>query len=144
MEKSTEPNESLEEKGIKEASEINAAQEEKKSESTTPDLPKNDTIVTKIDFDKLELEDYSAVLKKMIHSDQWIKRGKEIQEVITQFEGRFGIKFDTNSDNKPEDLSNRLSFMSAEIAGEIDKMNRIRIVLEIMTFFIRILSNFKS
>ena len=95
MEKSTEPNESLEEKGIKEASEINAAQEEKKSESTTPDLPKNDTIVTKIDFDKLELEDYSAVLKKMIHSDQWIKRGKDNHYVVKRLKNADSILTDS-------------------------------------------------
>ncbi|MDO7592375.1 MAG: DUF349 domain-containing protein [Flavobacteriaceae bacterium] len=110
MEKSTEPNESLEEKGIKEASEINAAQEEKKSEPTSPNVSENDAIVTKIDFDKLELEDYPAVLNKMIHSDQWIKTGKEIQEVITQFEGRFGIKFDTKRKAFVELEGNDLDF----------------------------------
>ncbi len=110
MEKSTEPNESIEVKGIKEASEINAVQEEKKSETKPPDVIKNDTTFTKIDFDKLELNDYPAVLKKMIHSGQWFKIGKEIQEVITQFEGRFRVKFDAKRKAFVELEGNDLDF----------------------------------
>lgn len=110
MEKSTEPNKSLEEKGIKEASDINIIKEDKKSEPIPPDVPENNTTITKIDFDRLELEEYPAVLKKMIHSDKWIKTGKEIQEVITQFEGSFGIKFDTKRKAFVELEGNDLDF----------------------------------
>ena len=88
MEKPTESNESNLEEGLNKTSEINTD----KSEEKQVHKPKtgNKTVKTKIDFDALELEAYPEVLKKLISSDQWIKKGKEIQEVIAQFDSRFG------------------------------------------------------
>ena len=88
MEKPTEPNESNLEEGLNKTSEINTDKSEEK-QVHEPETG-NKTVKTKIDFDALELEGYPEVLKKLISSDQWIKKGKEIQEVIAQFDSRFG------------------------------------------------------
>lgn len=88
MEKPTEPNESNLEEGLNKTSEINTDKSEEK-QVHEPETG-NKTVKTKIDFDALELEAYPEVLKKLISSDQWIKKGKEIQEVIAQFDSRFG------------------------------------------------------
>ena len=90
MEKSTEPNESGLEQGINEASEISTSneidQEKEKSQAVTESEPTQ----APIQFDTLELIDYPGILKKLVQADNWMKSGKEIQEVITQFENRFG------------------------------------------------------
>lgn len=88
MEKPTESNESNLEEGLNKTSEINTDKSEEK-QVHEPETG-NKTVKTKIDFDALELEGYPEVLKKLISSDQWIKKGKEIQEVIAQFDSRFG------------------------------------------------------
>jgi len=88
MEKPTEPNESNLEEGLNKTSEINTGKSEEKQ--VHEPQAGNKTVKTKIDFDALELEAYPEVLKKLISSEQWIKKGKEIQEVVAQFESRFG------------------------------------------------------
>ena len=93
MEKSTEPNESKQEEGINEASEISTSQEEQSKTTEPKTVPEDKTTQTKINFDSLELEAYTDVLKKMIHASDWTKKGKEIQEVISQFDSRFGEIF---------------------------------------------------
>ena len=81
MEKSTEPNESGLEQGINEASEISTSkkidQEKEKSEAVTESEPTQ----APIQFDTLELIDYPGILKNMVQADNWMKSGKEIQEV---------------------------------------------------------------
>lgn len=93
MEKSTEPNESKQEEGINEASEISTSQEEKAPTTEPQTVPKVKPIKTQLNFDTLELDAYANILKKMIHADDWSKKGKEIQEVISQFDNRFGKIF---------------------------------------------------
>ena len=88
MEKPTEPNESNLEEGLNKTSEINTGKSEEKQ--VHEPQAGNKTVKTIIDFDALELEAYPEVLKKLISSEQWIKKGKEIQEVVAQFESRFG------------------------------------------------------
>ncbi|MDG1058390.1 MAG: DUF349 domain-containing protein [Flavobacteriaceae bacterium] len=93
MEKSTEPNESKQEEGINEASEIITGQEEKAPKTEPQTVPEVKPIKTQLNFDTLELDAYADILKKMIHADDWSKKGKEIQEVISQFDNRFGKIF---------------------------------------------------
>ena len=93
MEKSTEPNESKQEEGINEASEISTSQEEQVQTTKPQTVPEVKPIKTQINFDTLELEAYVDILKKMIHANDWSKKGKEIQEVISQFDNRFGKIF---------------------------------------------------
>lgn len=91
MEKPTEPNESNLEEGLNKTSEINTGKSEEKQ--VHEPQAGNKTVKTIIDFDALELEAYPEVLKKLISSEQWIKKGKEIQEVVAQFESRFWQNF---------------------------------------------------
>ena len=93
MEKSTEPNESKQEEGINEASEIITSQEEQVQTTEPQTVPEVKPIKTQINFDTLELEAYVDILKKMIHASDWSRKGKEIQEVISQFDNRFGKIF---------------------------------------------------
>ena len=93
MEKSTEPNESKQEEGINEASEISTSQEEQAPTTEPQTVPEVKPIKTQLNFDTLELEAYVDILKKMIHADDWSKKGKEIQEIISQFDNRFGKIF---------------------------------------------------
>ena len=88
MEKPTEPNESNLKEGLIKTSEINTGKSEEKQ--VHEPQAGNKTVKKKIDFDALKLEVYPEVLKKLISSEQWIKKGKEIQEVVAQFESRFG------------------------------------------------------
>ncbi|MGB2341188.1 MAG: DUF349 domain-containing protein [Flavobacteriaceae bacterium] len=88
MEKPTEPNESNLEEGLKMTSDIDSNPSEKKQAGVSETEPK--TVKKETNFDVLELEAYPDVLKKLINSDQWTKKGKEIQEVISQFNTRFG------------------------------------------------------
>jgi len=76
MEKSTEPNESKQEEGINEASEISTSQEEQSKTTEPKTVPEDKTTQTKINFDSLKLEAYTDVLKKMIHASDWTKKGK--------------------------------------------------------------------
>ena len=87
MEKPTEPNESNLEERLKMTSDINTNPSEKKQAGISEAEPK--TVKKEINFDVLELEAYPDVLKKLINSDQWTKKGKEIQEIISQFNTRF-------------------------------------------------------
>ena len=93
MEKSTEPNESKQEEGINEALEISTSQEEQVQTTEPQTVPEVKPIKTQLNFDTLELEAYVNILKKMIHAQDWSKKGKEIQEVISQFDNRFGKIF---------------------------------------------------
>ena len=93
MEKSTEPNESKQEEGINGASEISTSQEEQTPTTEPQTVPEVKPIKTQLNFDTLELEAYADILKKMIHADDWPKKGKEIQEIISQFDSRFGKIF---------------------------------------------------
>ena len=93
MEKFTEPNESKQEEGITEASEISTSQEEQAPTTEPQTVPEVKPIKTQLNFDTLELEAYVDILKKMIHANDWSKKGKEIQEVIYQFDNRFGKIF---------------------------------------------------
>jgi len=93
MEKSTEPNESKQEEGINEASEIITSQEEQAPTTEPQTVPEVKPIKTQLNFDTPKLEAYADILKKMIHADDWSKKGKQIQEVISQFDNRFGKIF---------------------------------------------------
>ena len=88
MEKPTEPNKSNLEEGLNKSSDNNTNSSEKKQASKSEAVPK--TVKKEINFEVLELEAYPEVLKKFINSDQWTKKGKEIQEIISQFDTRFG------------------------------------------------------
>jgi hypothetical protein len=74
MEKSTEPNESKQEEGINEASEISTSQEEKAPTTEPQTVPEVKPIKTQLNFDTLELDAYANILKKMIHADDWSKK----------------------------------------------------------------------
>ena len=76
MEKSTEPSESKQEEGINEASEISTSQEEKAPITEPQTVPEVKPIKTQLNFDTLELDSYADILKKMIHADDWSKKGK--------------------------------------------------------------------
>ena len=93
MEKSTEPNESMQEEGINEASEISTSRERKAPATEPQAVPEVKPNKAQLNFDTLELAAYADILKKMIHADDWSKKGKEIQEVISQFDNRFGEIF---------------------------------------------------
>ena len=93
MEKSTEPNESKQEEGINEASEIRTSQEEQVQIMEPQTVPEVKPIKTQLNFDTLELVAYADILKKMIHADDWSKKGNEIKELISQFDNRFGKIF---------------------------------------------------
>ena len=93
MEKSTEPNESSLENGVNEASEINTKQEEQTPSTEADTQTKAPQTRVELKFDTLDLDAYPESLKKMIHAGDWAKNGKEIQEVISQFDSRFGAIF---------------------------------------------------
>jgi len=93
MEKSTEPNEFKQEERINEASEIRTSQEEQVQIMEPQTVREVKPIKTQLNFDTLELVAYADILKKMIHADDWSKKGKEIKELISQFDNRFGKIF---------------------------------------------------
>ena len=66
MEKSTEPNESKQEEGINEASEISTSQEEQAPTTEPQTVPEVKPIKTQLNFDTPRLEAYADILKKMI------------------------------------------------------------------------------
>ena len=123
MEKPTEPNESNLKEGLIKTSEINTGKSEEKQ--VHEPQAGNKTVKKKIDFDALKLEVYPEVLKKLISSEQWIKKGKEIQEVVAQFESRFGKIL---SDKKKEYLElegNELDFeFSPNYKKEFNSLHR--------------------
>ena len=90
MEKSTEPNESNLENKVNETSEIKTNKQEDNPVANETEIS---PIVLQLNFETLELEAYPSALKKMIHASDWAKHGKEIQELIAQFDSRFGTIF---------------------------------------------------
>ncbi len=123
MEKPTEPNESNLEEGLNKTSEINTGKSEEKQ--VHEPQAGNKTVKTIIDFDALELEAYPEVLKKLISSEQWIKKGKEIQEVVAQFESRFGKILSEKKKEYVDQEGNDLDFeFSPNYKKEFNSLHR--------------------
>ena len=123
MEKPTEPNESNLEEGLNKTSEINTGKSEEKQ--VHEPQAGNKTVKTIIDFDALELEAYPEVLKKLISSEQWIKKGKEIQEVVAQFESRFGKILSEKKKEYVDQKGNDLDFeFSPNYKKEFNSLHR--------------------
>ena len=83
MEKSTEPNESKQEEGINEASEIITSQEEQVQTMGPQTVPEVKPIKTQLNFDTLELEAYVDIFKKMIYANDWSKKEKKFKKLST-------------------------------------------------------------
>ncbi len=106
MEERTGFSESNMEKPIENTSELEI--NDNNTSPLTVDEDKNSE--SEIDFNSLKPEEYTPILKQMTSSEHWVKKRKEIQEVISKFENQFSALYEEKKKEHFEEKGNYIDF----------------------------------